>query len=47
MKDGVVFQSCIACANMYGVTPALRDLGIEVKPMGEPLTKRIQDKVTF
>ena len=28
---------------MYGVTPALRDLGVEVKFMGEPLTGLLQD----
>lgn len=43
IHDGVKFQACIVCADMYGVSPVLRDLGIEVKPMGEPLTRLLQD----
>jgi hypothetical protein len=43
MEDGVKFQACVACADMYGVAPKLRELGIEVKPMGEPLTRLLQD----
>lgn len=42
-KAGVRFQACIACATMYGVVQQLRDLDIEVKPMGAPLTKLLQD----
>jgi len=42
-QSGVRFQACIACANMYGVVQQLRDLGIEVKGMGAPLTKLLQD----
>ncbi|MFU8829586.1 MAG: DsrE family protein [Phycisphaerales bacterium] len=38
MQDGVRVEACIACANSYGITDAIRALGIEVKPMGEPLT---------
>jgi hypothetical protein len=41
--DGVKFQACIACAEMFGVTDDLRELGIEVKPMGKPLTDMLQD----
>lgn len=43
MKTGVRFQACVACANMYGVSDDLRALGIEVKGMGAPLTKILQD----
>ena len=43
MKTGVKFQACVACANMYGVSDELRALGIEVKGMGAPLTKILQD----
>ena len=43
MADGVKFQACIVCADMYGVSPTLRGLGIEVKPMGAPLSKLLQD----
>jgi hypothetical protein len=43
IKDGVKIQACKACADMYGVSPALTELGIEVKYMGVPLTKILQD----
>ena len=43
MDDGVKFQACIVCADMYGVAPTLRNMGIEVKPMGDPLTSLLQD----
>ena len=42
MADGVNVQACIVCADMYGVTETLRGLGIEVKPMGRPLTGFLQ-----
>ena len=37
-KDGVVLEACIACSNMLGVTEDLKELGIDVKGMGVPLT---------
>jgi hypothetical protein len=40
MADGVVAQACIACADSYGATRQLRDLGIEVKGMGIPFAVR-------
>lgn len=43
IKDGVTIQACKACADMYGVTPALSQLGIDVKYMGQPLTNILQD----
>ncbi len=43
MDDNVKFQARPACADLYGVTPRLRELGIEVKHMGEPLTKILRD----
>ena len=43
MEDGVTFQACLACADMYGVTPKFRELGIDVKYMGKPLTDLLQD----
>ena len=36
--DGVVLEACIACADMLGVTGELKELGIDVKGMGVPLT---------
>jgi len=38
MEDGVKVQACIACANSYGVTEKLKELGYGVKGMGKPLT---------
>ncbi len=34
--------ACRACADGYGVTTALEDLGVEVKYMGMPLTEYIK-----
>jgi len=42
MDSGVVVEACVACANMYGVSDKLRELGIEVKPMGKPLSEMLQ-----
>ena len=36
--DGIVVEACIACATSYGLVDKIRALGIEVKPMGAPLT---------
>ncbi len=43
MGDGVIVQACIVCADSYGVTDALRALGVEVKSMGKPLTDMLKD----
>jgi hypothetical protein len=43
MSDGVEVQACIVCADSYGVTERLRALGIEVKPMGRPLSTMLKD----
>ncbi len=43
MADGVIVQACIVCADSYGVTETLRNLGIEVKAMGEPLTQMLKN----
>lgn len=37
-KDGVKFEACIACASAYGVSEDLKNLNIDVKGMGKPLT---------
>jgi len=42
MDDGVIVEACIACANAYGVSDDLRELGITVKGMGKPLTDFLQ-----
>ncbi|MBU2702892.1 hypothetical protein Ga0466249_004027 [Sporomusaceae bacterium BoRhaA] len=36
---GVHVTACIACAQMYGVVEILKNLGIDVRPMGIPLTE--------
>lgn len=43
MDDGVRVEACIACANSYGIADDIRALGIEVKPMGKPLTDMLND----
>ena len=42
ISDGVTVQACIVCADSYGVTQDLRDLGIEVKGMGARETDMIK-----
>jgi len=42
MKDGVQVLACVACADSYGVSEHLRELGIEVKGMGAPLTEYLK-----
>ncbi len=47
---GITLKACKACAERYGVSEDLEDLGIEVKYMGEPLTEHLKkDKkvITF
>jgi len=46
MDDGVIVEACIACAGLYGIIDELRSLGMEVKPMGEPLSGFLKDPNT-
>ncbi len=41
--EGVILQACRTCADSYGVAPVLSELGIDVKLMGEPLTRFLRD----
>ena len=41
--EGVVLEACKACADSYGVSQELEELGVEVKYMGEPLTGYLKD----
>ncbi len=41
-KDGVIVQACKACADSYGVSDKIRELGFEVKYMGQPLTEMLK-----
>ncbi len=43
IAGGVKLQACQACADSYGVSEPLRQLGIEVKYMGKPLTDFIKE----
>lgn len=40
--DGVILEACVACSNMLGVTEELKELGVDVKGMGIPLTKYLK-----
>ncbi len=43
MKEaGVELLACKACADLYGVSDKLADLGIEVKYMGIPMTEMLK-----
>lgn len=42
-SDGVHVQACLACADSYGIADDLRELDIEVKYMGTPLSDHIKD----
>ncbi len=41
--NGIVLEACVVCADSYGVSERLRELGLVVKPMGKPLTETIRD----
>ena len=42
LGEGVVVKACKACADLYGISPKLADLGIEVKYIGQELTQYIK-----
>ena len=43
MKDsGIELLACKACADSYGVSEKLEELGVEVKYMGQPLTAMLK-----
>ena len=43
MDDGILVQACIACADMYGVSQQLAEMGIDVRGMGVPLTQYLKE----
>ena len=44
MKEvGVKLEACKTCADIYGVSNKLEELGIEVKLMGMPLTNYLKE----
>jgi len=42
IEAGVIVVACAACADMYGVSQFLRNMGVDVKPMGTPLTQLLK-----
>lgn len=42
-NDGVESKACIVCANNYNVTDKLKNLGLDVKGMGVPLTEYLKN----
>ena len=42
-KEGVILTACKACADSYGISETLAELGIDVKYMGLPLTEMLKD----
>jgi hypothetical protein len=42
-EAGVRLEACKACADRYGVSHRLQDVGIQVKYMGVPLTQHLQE----
>ena len=47
MHVGVKFTACIACAVNLGVREKMEELGVELKPWGEPLTELLQRQETI
>lgn len=44
MQDaGIKTEACIACASMYGVVDSLKNLGVDVKGMGVPLSNYLKE----
>ena len=41
-KAGVIVEACQACSDSYGVSDKLRQLGVDVKYMGVPLTNMLK-----
>lgn len=41
-KVGVVTEACVVCASKYGVVDDLKQLGLNVKGMGKPLSDRLK-----
>jgi len=41
-NHGINFEACKACSDHYGVSDKLKSLGVDVKYMGEPLTRYLK-----
>lgn len=44
IQQGIVIEACVACADSYGVSDELREMGIDVKSMGTVLTQYLKDE---
>ena len=42
-EAGVKLEACKACADMYGASESLEELGVDVKYMGLPFTGYLKD----
>jgi hypothetical protein len=42
-ENGVKVEACVHCANMYGVADRLKEMNIDVKGMGVPLTGYLKE----
>jgi hypothetical protein len=42
LNDGVKVQACRACSDSYGVSDQLRQIGVDVRWMGVPLTNMLK-----
>lgn len=43
IKNGIHIEACQACADQYGATETIHNLGVETKYMGEPLTAYLKN----
>ena len=41
---GIMTEACVVCARMYEVDDDLRDLGVDVKGMGRPLSDYLKNR---
>ena len=43
ISEGITVEACLRCADNYGVSGPLRELGVDVKLMGEVLTGYLKE----
>ena len=43
LESGISMEGCLACSEEFGVTEKLKNLGIEMKYMGEPITNILKN----
>lgn len=47
IKNNIVVEACKFCADKFGATTLLEDLGVDVKYMGQPLTEYLKSDAKF